>query len=50
MSLETKQKINKQAENKKKKSGTSLFVKIFIIFMTLAMLIPIFASLIFQLF
>ena len=46
----SKKDINKQAEKKAKKSGTSTFVKGFIIFISIAMVVPLLASLIFQLF
>lgn len=42
--------FNKKAKNKDHKSGTSGFVKVFIILMSIAMLVPLLGTLLFQIF
>lgn len=42
--------FNKKAKRKDNKSGTSKFVKVFIILMSIAMLVPLLGTLLFQIF
>lgn len=42
--------FNKKAKRKDHKSGTSKFVKVFIILMSIAMLVPLLGTLLFQIF
>lgn len=42
--------FNKKAKRKDNKSGTSKFVKVFIILMSITMLVPLLGTLLFQIF